>query len=278
MELDTAMEASYSGEQGAEGSTYFWKSDSLNVGTGTQTITQVVPEDSIITELEFEGMGTSTAWVRLEAPSDDQTTVTWGLYSEFPFLSRPAILFMDLEEAISGDYDKGLSALKEWVESREQKPMTTFEVRPITLSRQNYLVQSDTVSFQHMSEQFDKVGAAIHEGMQAGSISATGTLVGLYYSWDPETMKSHMAIGVPTDQSTAAAGFELMTLEEQPALQIDYYGPYAGTGAAHDYMEYYAEQEGLSLTAPAIERYVTDPTTEPDTAKWLTEVIYPLEE
>lgn len=277
VELDTAMESSYSGEEGAVGSTYSWVSDSVNVGAGTQTITQVMPEDSIVTELEFEGMGTSTAWIRLESPNAEQTVVNWGLYSEFPFLARPMLLFVDFEEAIAKDYDKGLSALKELVESGTQQPMTTFDVRRITLPRQNYIVRSDTVAFQDMSAQFDRVGAAIHQGMQNGGISATGTLVGMYYNWDTETMKSHMAIGVPTDQSTAPESFELITLEEQPALQIDHYGPYEGTGAAHNYIEQYANEEGLSLSAPAIERYVTDPTQEPDTAKWLTEVIYPLQ-
>jgi len=277
VELDTAMEASYSGEPGAVGSTYSWVSDSVNVGVGTQTITQVIPKDSIITEREFEGMGTSTSWVRLEANSADQTTVSWGLYSEFPFLARPALLFMDLEEAITRDYDKGLAELKEWVESDKINTQKTYDVRSITFPRQNYVVQSDTISFQDMSAHFDKVGAAIHGGMQSGSISATGTLVGMYYNWDTETMKSHMAIGVPTDQTTAPESFELITLEEQPALQIDYYGPYEGTGPAHNYMEQYANKDGLTLSAPAIERYVTDPTKEPDTTKWLTEVIYPLQ-
>ena len=277
VEMDTAMEATYSGEPGAVGSTYSWISDSVNVGVGTQTITQVVAKDSIVTELEFEGMGTSTAWVRLEAKSADQTTVSWGLYSEFPFFARPMLLFVDFEEAIAKDYDKGLADLKEWVESEPGNPLATYDVKSITLPQQNYIVQSDTVSFQDMSSHFDRVGAAIHGGMQSGSISATGTLVGLYYNWDAETMSSYMAIGVPTDQTTAPANFELITLKEQPALQIDYYGPYEGTGSAHNYMEQYANKEGLTLSAPAIERYVTDPTKEPDTTKWLTEVIYPLQ-
>ena len=277
IERDTAMEASYTGEEGDVGSKYSWKSDSINVGTGTQTITKVSPTDTIVTELMFEGMGTSDAWVRLESVSTDQTKVYWGLHSEFGFTSRPFMLFIDLEDAVGKDYDKGLQYLKEWVESGDMQDMGEYEVKEIKIQQQKYMVQSDTVKFQDMSEQFSNVGTAIHMAMEKGDLSATGTLVGLYYSWDTVSMSSHMAIGVPTDMDEPISGFELITLEAQPGVQVDYYGPYDQSGKAHDYLAMYAEKMGIELKAPAIERYVTDPSVEPDTAKWLTEVIYPVQ-
>jgi effector-binding domain-containing protein len=59
-------------------------------------------------------------------------------------------------------------------------------------------------------------------------------------------------------------------------LYIDYYGAYSGTGEAHYLIEEYAKENGITIGAPAVEMYVTDPKSEPDTAKWLTKVLYPI--
>ena len=41
-------------------------------------------------------------------------------------------------------------------------------------------------------------------------------------------------------------------------------------------IEGYCKQHGLEAGVPAIEEYVTDPASEPDTSKWLTRIYYPL--
>ena len=58
------------------------------------------------------------------------------------------------------------------------------------------------------------------------------------------------------------------------ALVINYFGPYAGSIEAHLALDDYMLEKKLESIPPIIEEYVTDPATEPDTAKWLTKVIY----
>jgi effector-binding domain-containing protein/uncharacterized protein YndB with AHSA1/START domain len=276
-ERDTAMEVSFTGEEGEVGSKYSWNSDSSDVGVGTQEITKLAAPDTIVTKLIFDETNESDSWIRLESVDKNSTKAFWGFYTEYSFFSRPFMLFVDLEKMLETDFKKGLKHLKEWVESSDMKMMQEdFEVDEIQLNEQNYMVKSDTVSFKDMSQKFQEVGQSLHMAMQEGKISATGPMVGLYYTWDTVEMKSHMAIGVPTNQEEAAAGFELLTLEEQPALRINYYGPYEKTGSAHNYMSTYAMKNDIELKEPAIERYVTDPSEQPDTSQWLTEVIYPI--
>ena len=62
--------------------------------------------------------------------------------------------------------------------------------------------------------------------------------------------------------------------EAPTLLKINYYGPYEGTGAAHEAMDVFMKQENLVQVPPVIERYVTDPGTEKDPNKVLTEIIY----
>jgi hypothetical protein len=43
---------------------------------------------------------------------------------------------------------------------------------------------------------------------------------------------------------------------------------------AHSKLDYFVENMELKIVTPFIEEYVTDPSQEPDTSKWLTNVYY----
>lgn len=68
--------------------------------------------------------------------------------------------------------------------------------------------------------------------------------------------------------------FQAFKIGGGKALVIDYLGDYAKTAEAHLAMAEYMTGNKLRNIPPSIESYVTDPGTEPDTAKWLTKVIY----
>jgi hypothetical protein len=55
---------------------------------------------------------------------------------------------------------------------------------------------------------------------------------------------------------------------------IEYLGDYAKTGEAHSAMDEYMAEKKLQSIPPVMEEYVTDPVEEPDTAKWLTRILY----
>ena len=45
---------------------------------------------------------------------------------------------------------------------------------------------------------------------------------------------------------------------------------------AYDDIEKYMEVNNLELKGESLEFYITDPMSEPDTAKWLTHIVYPI--
>jgi len=45
-------------------------------------------------------------------------------------------------------------------------------------------------------------------------------------------------------------------------------------GQAHMAMEKYINENKLEALTPAVEEYVTDPGSEPDSTKWLTKIVY----
>jgi effector-binding domain-containing protein len=56
-----------------------------------------------------------------------------------------------------------------------------------------------------------------------------------------------------------------------------FYGPYEQTPAGHEAADAFIKANGKKIIGAPWECYVTDPMMEKDTAKWLTEICYPVE-
>jgi AraC family transcriptional regulator len=105
--------------------------------------------------------------------------------------------------------------------------------------------------------------------------SVAGAPVCLVFKWDMSTQQADLGAGFPCQVSgNEFAGLQRVDMPAGKSYQIDYYGNYDGTGAAHSAMEQYLQSKGLTPNYPCFEQFMTDPGQEPDTAKWLTRVVY----
>jgi hypothetical protein len=52
----------------------------------------------------------------LEPIGADATKVTWAMHGEQPFLGKIVTVFMDCDEMVGSEFDKGLASLKALVE------------------------------------------------------------------------------------------------------------------------------------------------------------------
>ena len=87
-----------------------WASNDPNVGKGTQTVTELVPNQKIVTDVDFGEMGQSVSTMTLQ-PADGGTLVTWEFHSNLDgVLNRWMGLMFD--RFIGGDYETGLANLK----------------------------------------------------------------------------------------------------------------------------------------------------------------------
>ena len=87
-----------------------------------------------------------------------------------------------------------------------------------------------------------------------------------------------MAGAIPVATNASLNRFATITLPAGKALLVEYYGDYHGVAAAHTAIDQYINAKGVHVGMPVIEQYVTDPSLEADTSKWLTRVFYPIEE
>jgi effector-binding domain-containing protein len=213
-------------------------------------------------------------WVFTETEAGT-TKVSWAFKGENSFFRRFFGLLLD--GMVGPQFESGLNSLKAVAEAKALA-MPKLEVVESTREEMNYYGIRKEIPVSEMnSSVFSKGYAQIGKYLGEDTENMTGAPMGLFYTWDMETQKTDMAVALPVS-STKAGNDTVMpgTLAAGRVLMVNHYGPYDGTGKAHSLIEIYAKENGINIGAPAAEIYVTDPGTEPDTAKWLTQIVYPV--
>lgn len=118
---DPATVKKYSGQDGTVGATLRWESKDDNIGVGEQEITKIDQGKTIEYELRFEKPWemVGSAYFTTEELNGDKTKVVWGFKGTSPWPWNIFLLFMDMEEELSPDLEKGLQNLKTNLEVEE---------------------------------------------------------------------------------------------------------------------------------------------------------------
>jgi len=115
--IDPAMKQSYEGAPAGTGAIYTWAGNN-EVGEGRMTIIENRPSELIRVKLEFfkPFAATNTAEFTFK-PEANQTVVTWSMFGENNFMAKAIHLFMNMDEMIGGQFEKGLASMKSIVEA-----------------------------------------------------------------------------------------------------------------------------------------------------------------
>lgn len=260
------------------GASYSWKGDVT--GQGTQEITSVTENESISTHIVFVGMGESDSkWIFESAEGGEKTNVTWTLSGDVGFFGRIQTVFMD--GAVGPQYEQGLENLNEYIKTMPApKPeMPAFEM--VETTAMAYYSVTDDIAISEMA-----ANGAEFMGARYGELSAflgddmknmTSPPFALYHKWDEENDMAtvEVAMAVTSDKEGNDRVKKGMTYAGT-ALKATHMGPYEATGEVHMAMNKYIAENGHEMTGSCWEVYVTDPGNEPDPAKWITEIYYPV--
>ncbi len=119
-EMDPYMDRNYEGTDGEVGFVSAWKSDSANVGVGEQEIIGVEEGVRIDYELRFKEPDemNSKAYMSTEDLGGNLTKVDWGFKGKIPYPFNVMKLFINFDEQLGPDLEKGLNNLKELLEEK----------------------------------------------------------------------------------------------------------------------------------------------------------------
>lgn len=112
MEIDPDVKITFSGPEEGVGAKTSW-TGGKNLGTGSATVSEVVPNISVKTKLEYVEPHTMTQVAEISLkPSGSQTLVRWSVSGENVFIGRIFCFFMNMDKMIGDTFEKGLGKLK----------------------------------------------------------------------------------------------------------------------------------------------------------------------
>ena len=151
----------------------------------------------------------------------------------------------------------------------------TLDVQVVQLPTQFLAAFREQVATADLAEAFARMFPGAYEQMQREGAPEMGVPTAVYHSMDSERadMSAGLEVGAGYAPEPPLAVLELPAGE---AAKVDYYGPYEALSTAYEAIMAWSAENGRELSAEPRERYLTDPGAEPDPAKWLTEVIWPL--
>jgi hypothetical protein len=114
---DPAMKRSYGAVTAGKGATYAWEGNK-EVGQGSMEIVESSPR-KIVLKLDFlKPFEAHNMGEFLLEPKGDSTSVTWAIYGPSPYMSKVVGTFMNIDDMIGRDFEKGLADLKAAAEKK----------------------------------------------------------------------------------------------------------------------------------------------------------------
>lgn len=125
--LDPNQVKTFEGEPRGKGAITTWNGND-QVGQGRMTITDVTAPSKVVIDLEFIApMKDRNEVVFTIAPSGAGSKVTWSMDGPNSFMEKVVGVFMNFEEMVGKDFDKGLASMKTQAEKVEVETVAAEE-------------------------------------------------------------------------------------------------------------------------------------------------------
>ena len=274
--IDPNTEYSYEGGTSGEGAKMSWVSDHDDVGSGSQWIVETVENQSVTTNLVFEGFEDPSEANFILEPAGDQTKVTWTFDSNLSGLWKYFGVAMD--GMLGPYYETGLQNLKSVVEA---KPAYSVDISMEELDPINYLGITETLSAQELDQISARMGSLFGEIMtyiNNHNLEMAGMPMTVYPDWGGDSYQMECAIPVAGEPQVDNDRIILKSTTAGPAVKATHMGDYHLLEATHAELDRYVKDHNLVASGAPFEVYVTDPGAEPDTSKWVTHIFYPVSE
>ena len=146
----------------------------------------------------------------------------------------------------------------------------------VQLPARRAAVMHAEASTEELPATFARIFPAVHAALTEQGVTEMGHVISVYHSMDANQMSLSAGIEVG-DGVELAEPLELLELPACDAVKADHIGPYEELGRTHEAVWGFVQELGRAPISGPIERYITDPEAEPDSSKWHTEILLPLQ-
>ncbi len=277
---DSSAVYTINGTDGTVGAYSSWTGSPEISGEGKIEITALEQDRKVEHKLHFtQPKKGNASSVFILNENNGLTTVTWSFEMATPRPWNIFNLFYSLDKQMGKDFEQGLATLKS---SIEQLAGTTgnnnYEVLTMDFPSTTFAVIRQQVKWNDIhSFQTQHLPIIRSETMKANA--SPGTASCLFYNWDEKNQLTDMAAALPVKKGSQLNN-SLINTENIPAgkaVYVNHYGSYEKAINAFGSIYAYLDKHKLKQKFPIIQQYITGPSSEKDTAKWLTKIVFLVE-
>lgn len=265
---DSTMHNTFEGPEIGVGSIRKWNSEKS--GTGSIEVTESLPYSKVVNMVKFDPSGIAEETWTIEQ-NGDGVNVNWKLRAydlNYPMGRFFGYFFNNIMGPMQ---KKGLENLKTLCESLPVPP----DVEIIDVNTTPSLIIYDSTTVSGIGGMLEKNYGLLMQYIMKNKIEVAGAPFAIYHNWDPEGI-IRISAGFPI--ATQVPGKGLIQYYEIPAGKSVFAEHVGGfnTEATHYAIDDYIRDFNLKTADYIWEAYVTDPSTEPDSTKWVTDIYYPI--
>jgi effector-binding domain-containing protein len=272
--MEPETQVTYRGEPGQTGHGYDWQGN--KTGTGGMTLLSS-SASRIDCDLQFLKPFKSEAEVAFEIQplEDGQSRVTWYMVSSLPiymFWMKPMMMGM-----IKSDYNRGLSLLKDYIETGGIPSSTTVD-GIVDVEQIYYVGIRAEAQLSEMAGSIATSFESLVDTSVAEQFSISGSPFCIYNSMDMKTHRCGYTAAVPTyDPTPLEAPYVSAIRPACRALKVIHAGPYRHLGNAWSLVMAEAKERKLKIqkSQPPFEKYLNNPA-EVDENDLITEIYLPI--
>ncbi|WP_034044254.1 SRPBCC family protein [Wocania ichthyoenteri] len=280
VEADPDMKITLSEQTKGVNGSYSWEDKD---GVGTMKITETVPNTSIKQEMQFAEFPSSDVSWKFIPNDDGSTEAKWSISGKnLPFVFKMfSILMGGMEKQIGPHYERSLEKLDSIVIASMKKYSVT--VNGLTNhSGGYYLYNTTSCKISDLENKMTEMLPKIIEYALKNNINMAGSPFVAYHKWDEENNAVMFSYCVPTTEKIITTDSNILTGQLQPfkAIKTTLNGDYNNLKEAWETATKHIKENNFEEVhnLPALEVYLTDPTSKPNPADWITEIYIPIKE
>ncbi len=275
-EMDPEMVNTYGEKPSGIGAYYSWVGPAS--GEGKLTITESQPNSMIKSDLDFGEMGIAKCDYYFE-DAEGGTKMTWKYESELGGSPINRWIGFLLHGMLADQFDSGMNKINSYASTLVANPTQDARVENVEVIDMpviNYIAIHDTASLATIGQKLGQHYATLEEESGRQNLEMAGSPFAIYYSESETNFDMDVAMQI-NKMANSHGNIIASTIPAGKAVVASFYGPYEKSGMGHAAAnKFIMEHPELVVTGAPREVYVTDPESEPDASKWLTQIIYPV--
>jgi effector-binding domain-containing protein len=268
---DPQMKNTYEGPDLGIGAKTIWAS-TVN-GNGSMTIIESEPYSRIVMDLKMmEQEKNSTTSFAFDGNANT-TKVTWAV--DIPKLTYPVERYIGLimPGMMKKYFDNGLNKLKTLAEAMPDPPSIT----QVQLKVENIISITDSCKWSDIGMKMGQMYPELMSYLKSKKIQPAGAPFTIYHKWDTENQSAVFEAGFPVAQAVPGMDkVKFRALAATNAIKGTHFGAYDKTAYLYNALDEYIKEYRLQGTGGPMEVYVVNQMNEPDTAKWQTDIYFPI--